>query len=891
VLLYFVLLILFVSNSSAGRNIPQLKLTEGKPSKYELFLDLDPTSETFYGEVVIGLNLENPTRDLWLHGSDLNIEEATITFSGEERKARVTKQTDDFLRLKWSGKVQGNGSLTIRYSGSIEQETPQGLFHREKSDIDYLYTQFEAESARAMVPCFDQPEYKVPWSITVRVPDGNDAYSNTPLLNAVNDGDYTIFEFAETLPLPTYLISVAVGPFDVVDGGIAGRNDTPIRFLVPKGESDQVDWAIQTTGAILEWQEEYFDQPYPYKKLDVVSIPNLIGFAAMEHPGLITFTERLLSVPEETDTLGRRRSYVSVQAHELAHQWFGNLVTMAWWDDIWLNEGFASWMADKTTAALYPAWNREYSQLSAREAAMRADSLTTARQIRQPIETQADIEMSFDSITYSKGQAVLQMFETWLGEDKFQQGLRDYMKTYAHGTASTNDFLQALEQATGQPVTDSFSSFLDQPGLPLINMTLDCTDKPKVLLEQQRYLPSEPEAQGLWMVPICIRGSHPTPSCIVMTEATATIKLPDETCPEGIVPNVNSAGYYRSALAPDSVRALLSRDDLTGVERVGVIGDTAALITSGQLPPAIILEQIESLVALEQVQITRSTLRIVGNLDDNLISDDIRSQYQLFIRSTYGPMAYSLGFDTKEGESEEMSMLRPTLLSIVGQQGNDLDIQAEAKERVPEILNSGTGVAPEALSVTLRLAAISGDLDMFNTLRSALETTDNPKLRTSILTALASIPDPQAVQATLEWALEDELPLSERGALLGPPFGSRDTLPIAWSFMKENLDEVTGAIPAPFRRYIIYMASGFCDIEARDEVIEVFKKPASRWLGGTKTLGEVTERIDVCITTTAQQKPGVEQFFQNWSPPPEPSEEPQNESPSETDEPIESTEE
>ena len=361
---------------------PELRLDKGKPTSYALNLDLDPSSEQFSGTVQIAFELEDPSRDLWLHASGLDIQSASLDVGGETRAVRVAQQEEQFTLFKWRGKVEGAAVLTIDYTGSVEKELPRGVFHREDDGNHYLFTQFEPESARAMVPSFDQPQFKVPWSLTIRVPDGSEAYANTPLLERKDDGDYDVFIFERTLPLPTYLISVAAGPFDVVDGGTAGRAQTPIRYLVPKGDADLVDWAVETTGPILTWLEDYFNQPYSYRKLDVVGIPNLVGFGAMEHPGLITFNAQILLAEAQTDTIGRRRSYVTVQAHELAHQWFGNLVTMEWWDDIWLHEGFASWMANKAAGDLYPEWKMEYTQVARRASAMSSDSLESARQIR-----------------------------------------------------------------------------------------------------------------------------------------------------------------------------------------------------------------------------------------------------------------------------------------------------------------------------------------------------------------------------------------------------------------------------------------------------------------------------------------------------------------------------
>jgi alanyl aminopeptidase len=838
-----------------------LQLDEVQLLSVDAVLDVDPAKQTFQGRVTLALDLDEPMRDVWLHARALSVSSAQLHQDGESRPVVVRRQEEDQLRLAWKGAVEGTVTIEVSYTGQINTEAPVGLFHRQGGDHDYLFTQLEPDEGRRVFPMLDQPNQKVPWTLTLRVPDGMRAYSNGALLEQRDEGDQDVYAFKQTPPLPSYLIALAVGPFEEVDAGVAGQASVPIRLLLPPERAGDASWAIEQTGPILDWMESWFGSPYPYEKLDVVAIPDLIGYAAMEHPGLITFDQRLMVATAATDTVSRRRAYVEVQAHELAHQWFGNLVTPAWWDDLWLNEGFASWMGTKAVAALHPEWNVPFDQVATRERAMSADALVSARRIREPIVESADIDMAFDSITYSKGQAVLEMFETWLTPAAFRSGVQEYLRRHANSTATTDDFLAAMADATGRPVTDTFSTFLDQPGVPLVDMTLRCEEDIHLVLSQRRYLPTDPDATGLWQLPVCVRTpASDGPLCTLMTEPVTHLPLPDKDCPQWLVPSANATGYYRSALGEEQTTALLASSVLTPTERVALVGDAAALVASGELPPSTVLAQVPELIQLGQVPVTQATISVIRQLDRNLVSAALRPAYAKFIRETYGELAASLGFDPQEGEPEETALLRPTVLRLVGLQGEDAAIRAEARARVSDALQ-GRGAAPEVLQTVLILAAADGDLPLFEQYQEALVSTEDDSARRRILSSMTGFSSPEVVDAVIEMVTSSALPIAERGTLMFGLFSNRLTQPTAWERMKTDLDQIEQLIPAPFRRYISLLVSPMCTPEARTEAETLLAPRAKRWLGGSKTLEQTLERIDTCVSTTEQQQPGVATFL------------------------------
>ena len=365
----------------------------------------------------------------------------------------------------------GAAHLRLVYEGDQSEKETSGAF-RVQSQEDgawYAYTQFEPIGARRVFPCFDEPGFKVPWQLTLHVPAGNVAVSNTPLVGEPPQATSgtTTWRFARTQPLPSYLIALGVGPFDFLDAAPSGEKAVRTRIITPRGQPREGAYAAKVTPEILGHLERYFGIPYPYEKLDILAVPQLGG--AMENAGLVTFNSELLLMRPGEEDVEQQRNLYHTQMHELSHQWLGNLVTMAWWDDLWLNEAFASW-ADATHRAekAQPTWGGAVDRVSGRSYALGADSLGVGAEIRQPIESDDDILNAFDGITYGKGSAVLAMTERWLGEDVFQRGVRRHLRAHAHGNATAQDFLQALSAEAGQDVSGVLGSFLDQGGAPLV---------------------------------------------------------------------------------------------------------------------------------------------------------------------------------------------------------------------------------------------------------------------------------------------------------------------------------------------------------------------------------------------------------------------------------------
>jgi len=632
--------------SSDSSKVPQLRLPGiAKPERYSVELTIVPTSATFTGVAEIDMEFQQDTTFLWLNANDLKVKEVSLQQGKDLISAHATQSQPDYVKLDFDHPVHsGKARLHVSYSGILNTIDNSAVFKEKEGGDWYVFTFFEPRNARRAFPCFDEPSYKVPWQLTLHVPKEDVAVSNTNAVSeaAEKDGMKKVV-VAETKPLPSYLVAFAVGPFEIVDAGKAGKNHTLLRIITPRGKSSQARYAVATCPQIFSLLEDYFGIPYPYEKLDQIAVPQT-GFA-MENPGLITYWQTGLLAPPEQETFLWKRSYASVNAHEMAHQWFGDLVTMSWWDEIWLNESFASWMSTRIENQWKPEWKIQTSNMSSLQRAMSGDSLVSARKIRQPITTNDDIENYVDAITYDKGESILYMFEKWIGEEKFQRGVQRYLKAHAWGNATTEDFLAALSAEVGFDIAPAFNSFLDQGGVPLVSAELICGEKgAKLRMYQQRYLPigSEGTPVQIWQIPVCVRyviGSSADQKCTLLKETEADFPLSQSgSCPDWVLGNAGETGYYHVRYQNDLLNGLLQKgmSALTTRERLGLLTDLYAMAKNGSLPTAKVLSAIPAFLQDSDSHVLTATLDVVAAIDPYLVPHDLQPNYQRFIRKLYG---------------------------------------------------------------------------------------------------------------------------------------------------------------------------------------------------------------------------------------------------------------
>ncbi len=873
------LLFLPLSLLLGQEEVPKLRLPETVvPSSYQAELSLDPAKPNFSGSITIEVTVNRPVKIVWLNAADLKVQEASFSSGSNRLVAKVIADQKEFLGLEFESPLAaGSGQIRIRYTGDVRQQDSSGIFHMQDNGNNYIYTQFESTDARAAFPCFDEPSFKVPWQLTLNVPASDAAISNTSPLKTQTQGDRKIYSFGKTKPLPSYLVAFGVGPFDFVDAGKAGRNHVPVRIVTPKGHADEAQYAAQVTATIITRLESYFNIPFPYEKSDQVAIPVTFGFGAMENAGMVTYAQTLILAKPSSDTEMRRRGYASVAAHELAHQWFGDLVTTAWWNDIWLNEAFATWMEQKLIAEWKPEWNTRVEDVGSKLYAEGEDSLISARKIRQEIKTKDDISNAFDGITYQKGAAVIGMFESWVGPEQFRKGVQTYLKQYAFRNASAPEFLDSVSSASKKNLTAAFSTFLNQAGVPLVSAALDCNGgKPVLHLEQERALPlgSKGSTDQVWQIPVCIRygtGNEGTKECKLMTEAKTDLVLKGNSCPAWVEANDDAVGYYQVNYRGGLLSALGKGDvqsRLTAPERVDLMGNAQSLAGTGKLPVGEALGLVEVFHADPERQVIQSAIALAREPRVHLVPDELRPNYQRFIRKTFGDQAHQLGWVSKGNEAEEEKLLRPNLLSAVAMTGGDQELKNEANQLTDRWLQDPSAIDPTMVVSTVGTSAYYGDKAFFEKLLAQLNKTKDRQERGRILRAMQYFRDPAAIEAGMNAVLSKQIPFIEGSNLLFAGQGAEATRKMSFEFMKAHFEQLAKERPtgggfdagALFPR----VGSEFCDANSKAELEQFFRPRAAQFSGAPRALDQVLESIDVCVATKQEQEPGVAAFLKNF---------------------------
>lgn len=853
---------------------PKLRLPadEATPVRYRLDLTAIPDQDTFTGTVEIDLRFAKSTPLLWINAQKITVKEATLTVGSEKIEARVVAQTDEYIGFSFAHPVgPGEATLRVSYQGEVSRKEGRGIFERKDGDRWYIYTQFEDTDARRAFPCFDEPGYKVPWQLTLHTKKGLAAISNTPIASEseTSDGMKTVI-FAETKPLPSYLVAFSMGDFEFVDAAKAGKNHIPVRIVVPRGRTAEAKYSADTTPAIVGLLEKYFAFPYPYDKLDQVAVPLFGG--AMENAGQVTYGVALILAKPGQDTPQWQREWVWVAAHELAHQWSGDLVTTAWWDDIWLNEGFANWIADKIVFEYHPEWGWNVGVVNSTQGAMDNDGLVSARRVRQPIESADDIANAFDSITYDKGDALLSMFEAYIGPERFRERVRSYLEKYSYKSATSAEFLAAV--AGNDPaIASAFSTFLDQPGVPLISVKVDCGGKAvNVELSQQRFLPlgSPGAAPQVWKVPVCLRypaGGHDERQCVLLERADRQVTLAHaKSCPAWVEANADADGYYR-VLYDTGVLDNLLKDDarvLSGREKVAVIGDMSALTGSGKLSLGTALSLMPSLARDSSRRVVVKTVDITTDPKGNLVPSDLVSQHHRYLEDLYGQRARELGWKAKPGESEDDRLLRPELLDVVANQAEDPELIAQGKSLALAWLGDPKAVAPDMLASVLDTAARHGDQAFFDRLRTAAKQEKDENIQRSLLHALGLFPQPEIAQEAFSILLSEEFHPEQSITILSAAHdlhGSRD---FGYEFVKRNWDALIARFPADWGAFMPFVAGNFCDAEHRHDAEAFFEGRSTKYKGGPRTLAETLEGIDVCIAYKKVQQPSLAEFLEGY---------------------------
>lgn len=853
------MLILLSQACRAADAPPTFRLGEtATPRQYRVHLVIDPAKESFDGEVAIDLTINREASTIWLNGSELDVQSASWETTGNAVALSTTVQGRQFLGFTAPAPLAaGEGTLRIRYRGRIDPLGTRGVFRQQERGEWYVVTQFEALSARRAFPCFDEPGWKTPWQITLDVPAGHGAFSNTPVAEeSVAGSGMKRVQFARTQALPSYLVAFAVGPFDVVDGGVAGRNGTRLRYIVPKGRGAETRYAQTVTPKLLEILEEYFGTPYPFDKLDSVVIPQTVNFGAMENPGMITYVgTRMLAVPEH-ETHAFRRGYTGTAAHEIAHMWFGDLVTMAWWDDTWLNESFATWAGNKAVYRLEPGWDDGYERAQARQRAMRVDRLNATRRVKNAVETIGDVGAAFDPITYQKGGQLLGMFEQALGEERFRDGVRRYLVKHARGNATSSDFIGALAQAagSGSDLPAQFSAFITQPGVPLIKASLECKGAPALRLDQRRLRPVGAKAgvDPRWATPACFRYSvkgRLLETCATVPTGNSTLALPDAaTCPDWVLGNAGGRGYY-VVQGDDALqkRVLPHALKMPAPEAVALLGDAGLMTEAGLMPVENALILAERFAPHAAAVVRLAVMDLLAGIHVDWLGPQDRRRMQRLLKTQVLPQARKVGWSERPGEERRTSTLRAVLLPLAADQGGDLTLRREAAAIAGRWLDQRESVAAGIVEPALNVAAAFADGAMFARLHAAALAATERADRTLLLESLMLAREPAARERAHELVLDARVNGRDALAMLRKALGDETNRMWAFAFLRKNYAAVTAKLPPDTAGNLIGALAGACTEGQRDAFAQFFAERSKQVTGGEFRYRQSLESIEICV--------------------------------------------
>jgi aminopeptidase N len=846
--------ILLLVSICAAQRLPELAV----PDNYKLTFALDFTKNNFTGEETIQVRVLKPTSEIVLNAAEIDFTAVTITSKGATQKAQVTldKEKETATLAVGSAIQPGPATIQIRYTGILNNELRGFYLGKDAEGRKYAATQFEATDARRAFPSFDEPAYKATFDVVVIADQGMTVISNTTVVSDTpgpGDGKHTV-HFATTPKMSSYLVAMVVGNFEYIEGAADG---IPIRVYASPGKKELGTFALDAAENIMRYYNQYFGIKYPYGKLDLVGLADFSA-GAMENTGCITFREILLQVDDKHASIDLKKVVASVIAHEMAHQWFGDLVTMKWWDDIWLNEGFATWMSSKPVQAWKPEWNLELEDVRETGQALNADSLVNTHPIHQEAQTPAEILELADDISYGKTAAVLRMLEAYLGPETFRAGVNTYLKQHAYGNATASDFWRAQAHVSKRPVDRIMPTFVEQPGVPLVSVKTRCSgNSTTVTLAQQRYFYDrtlfDAGSKEVWQIPVCLKGSKPgsAEKCSLLTQKEPVSNL--QACSPWVFANAGAKGFYRSGYQSDAALSMAKDGEsaLTPAERIMLLSDIWASVRVNREPIGDYLTVAQGL----QADRTSAVLgEMIGQLDyigEHLVNDADHEAYDLWVRQILTPAAKDVGWEPKPDESADQNSLRAQLMHALGYTARDPEVEAVAHKLTEQALKDPASVDRELLFAALPIAVRNGDASLFEAILNRLKAAKTPEEQFIYQRILSRFNDPKLLERTLDYAISPEVRSQDSLLVIADVMRNPAGEKLAWDFVRAHWSDIVNLGGAFGGGTIVGATGSFCDAGMRDEVKDFFAThhaPASE-----RTLKQSVERMNYCVDLKAQQ--------------------------------------
>ncbi len=853
-----VLLLLPAFHLAAAQRLPTTVI----PSHYKLWIDPSIEKQQFSGEETIDVQLAQASNEIVLNSLNLEISTAEVIVGGKTQQAKVSyDQPDEMIRLTVAEVIpSGPAALHLKYSGKLTAGL-RGLYLSKTARRSYAVTQFEGTYARMMFPGFDEPGFKATFDLTVVADKQDTAIANGRIIHDTPTADpnrHTL-TFSTSPKMSTYLVALAVGDWQCLERKV---DAVPIRVCAVPESKDKAQFALDVAAHSVQFYNQWYGIRYPFGKLDMLAIPDY-EWGGMENTASIFYRDTSLLLDEATASVFSRRSHATVIAHEIAHQWFGDLVTAAWWDDIWLNEGFATWMQAKPIEAWHPEWHIEDDVAATTQQIIGLDSLSATRAIHGDPKTPAEIKEMFDGITYQKGGAVLNMLESYVGPEVFRKGVNAYLRAHANGNATSADFWQAEAQASGKPIDQVMPTFVLQPGVPMLTVTSSCNgDKAQAAFSQQRFFLS-PERLNAgspeqWQIPVCMKFGG-TDTCSLVTATTQEASLGQ--CPAWLFANRNAKGYYRVAYTKAELKAVagVAETQLNAPERIALIEDTWAMTRVGKNSVGDFLGLAQALQSerdLAAINLLAGDLEYIG---DSLVPESESGRFHEFVRKQFEVNESSLGWTVRPGDGDEQKAVRASLLSILGRTG-DPQAVATAQDLVQRYIKDPASVEGTLVAPAFATAAAHGDAGLYQQISDALPKARSTGEYNTYLMALAQFSQANLAEQTIALLDAGKVRQQEYPSLFGMLLANTHTQDAAWAYLKEHWSDLAEKVTSFGGRGAVSALGSFCSQEKRADVAQFFQQhPAP---GAQRTVSQSLERIDNCIEFQKLQQQNMNSWLQ-----------------------------
>lgn len=843
-----------LSSTAQAQRLP----TDVVPEHYTLTLTPNLQDATFTGRETIAVRLLKPASTITLNSAQIRFQHVSLVAGGATLEPTITEDNEKEQTTFHFARTLAAGAytLSIDYSGILNDQL-RGFYLSKTKTRRYAVTQFEPTDARRAFPSFDEPAYKATFNVTLVVPKGDMAIANT---NAISDvpgpgPDVHTVHFATTPKMSTYLVAFLVGDFACTSGSSDG---IPIRACAPPEQLAYTHYALHTAEFILNYYNHYFGIRYPMPKLDMIAIPDFEA-GAMENFGAITYRETAMLLNPKTASVAEKQ-HVSIDiAHEMAHQWFGDMVTMEWWNNIWLNEGFATWMETKSVAVMHPEWDMSAIIAESKDATLNLDARRVTRAIRAKADTPDEINQMFDGISYGKAAAVLQMVENYETPAVFRQGVHNYLLAHMYGNATAQNFWNAQTAVSHLPIDQIMDSFIAEPGVP--GLEFSAPQAGKVEVSQNRfYLNSDVKASGnqQWMIPVCfVADNAKGEQCELLGAKQQSLSVPEAKI---FFADARAMGYYRYAIRPEQMQALMQgiETKLTPVERMDVLGDLWAYVHADQASVGTYLDLVEKVKDDTNAHVIATAVAPLGVIEDRIGStEQEKSALRTWELATFRP-AYERLSAPAPTDSPNLKQLRAELFSLLGHAG-DKAVIVQSRTLAIDYLSHPESVDPDLADAALSVAAANGNAAFFDTLQHVYETAENPQIQEEALHLLATFKNPALERRALNYAVSGAVKNQDSIFLFASGLMMPSTRTVTWQYMEQNWPKVKAQNTAFLMgSYLVGAAGSFCSADKAAEVQQFFKThplPAT-----SRALAGATQQIEDCIALRSQQ----EGHLQHW---------------------------